>query len=224
MPARPEALAAADNKADVLYRRVLDDEHDHRHKCLRLAREFGRSRRQVEAEVAEAAARDSWRIAGLEPPSPGSVIFTIGRGGVLRADEYDEHGIPHPIDPLSNGHSGSANKWPESPDDAVLGPPSGVRVNKRVQRGFTEPRAENGDSRCEVCRKLLVGRQKIVCSKRCRNLRDRLRRGDPKAEAAVRMLTDPPSCEGCAEPLTGKRVGTRFHNDRCRALANGGGR
>ena len=70
-----------------------DDDGDHRHHCLDLAREAGESRRHVEAAVARAAARESWRIARMEPPRPGAITWTYGKDGRWRADVHDAEGV-----------------------------------------------------------------------------------------------------------------------------------
>jgi hypothetical protein len=61
------------------------------------------------------------------------------------------------------------------------------------------------------------------CTPRCRRVKHRLKSDDPevraKAWATVEWLHDPPSCDGCGEPLTGMRAGSRVHGDTCRKKA-----
>jgi ribosomal protein L37E len=74
---------------------------------------------------------------------------------------------------------------------------------------------------CPICHAVFEPARKdqVCCSAKCRRLKHRVERGDPTAAKTVAWLRDPPTCEGCGEPLHGTRVGARFHSDTCRKRA-----
>ena len=76
----------------------------------------------------------------------------------------------------------------------------------------------NPDNRtCLTCQRAFEGGQanRIYCSDQCKRLKDRERRGEDVSQQ-IKMRTDPPACEGCGEPLVGRRIGTKCCGDACR--------
>ena len=81
-----------------------------------------------------------------------------------------------------------------------------------------DERVHNPDNRtCLTCKRAFEGGQanRIYCSDECRRLKDRERRGEDVSQQ-IKMRTDPPACEGCGEPLVGRRIGTKCCGDACR--------
>jgi hypothetical protein len=197
-----------------LYRRVMEG-----NSVGAVARERGLSRSRVYMMVKRAAERESWRIAGLEPPRPGAAIFTLGKGGVWRAVEYDSNGDGHPIEVRFPEGSQVGFSRPATQDTTGHIRSREYPTKSAVSRGLGE-----GDElrRCEICEDPIpVGRrpESPTCSDRCANVRKRQLKGDPTAQATITWLRHPPVCEGCGWSLRDKRVGTRFHGASCRRKA-----
>lgn len=232
---------------DALYRRVRDSDRSHARCGIELARECGVPRRHVEAMVNRAAERDSWRIAGMSPPTPGAVMWIYtGRAKDhlgWRAEVQDGEGGVHHLGPqaIRAYLQAAIDERPgiEIPDEVrveAMRPyhPESAVMTKR--KGGEEPTEKWTPSdalieaqpdqpeirRCAVCRKPIPSQMRAdaeVCSPKHRRLLHRLRKGDPTVHEAIRMETNPPSCLGCGKPLFGKRAGTKVHNDYCRHLA-----
>jgi hypothetical protein len=184
-----------------------------------LARERGLSRLRVYKSVERAAERESWRIAGLEPPRLGAVIFTLGKGGVCRAKEYDSNGDGHPIEVRLPEASEVGFSRPAIQDTTGRIRRREYPTKSMLPRGLGQ---QDELRRCEVCEyPIPEGRraESPTCSDRCMNLRKRKLKGDPTARATIAWLRDPPVCEGCGLSLRDKRVGTSYHGARCRRKA-----
>ena len=196
---------------DHLYRQVMEG-----NSVGALARKCGISRPKAYKMVERAAERESWRIAGLEPPRPGAVIFTLGKGGRVESEGYDSYGDGHPIEirlPEGSqvGYSPSATQDTTEP----------IRSREySTKSALSRGSAELGElRRCEVCEDPIPkGRrpESPTCSDRCMNARKRQLKGDPTAQATIAWLRHPPACPGCGMSLRHKRVGTRYHDTRCR--------
>jgi hypothetical protein len=201
---------------DDLYRQVMEGSS-----IGALARERGLSRPRVYTLVKRAAERESWRIAGLEPPRPGAVIFTVGKGGLWKAEEYDSNGDGHPIEvrlpePSQVGFSRPAAQDTSGPLRSREYPTKSALWRRLGQQAELR--------RCEVCEEPIPeGRrpESPTCSDRCMNARKRKLKGDPTVEATIAWLRHAPVCEGCGLSLRNKRVGTSFHGARCRRKAAG---
>jgi hypothetical protein len=199
---------------DDLYRQVLKGSY-----IGTVARERRLSRPAAYRMVERAAERESWRIAGLEPPGPGAVIFTLGKGGVWRAVEYDSNGDGHPID--FGALRGPELRYSRTRDDDARG---GLR--SREYRGKSTLSGNSGHRvdlrRCAICEDPIPrGRrpESLTCSDRCRNARRRELNGDSTVQATITWLREPPTCKGCGKSLRAKRVGTSYHSARCRRKA-----
>jgi hypothetical protein len=199
---------------DDFYRQVMDGSS-----IGALARERGLSRPTVNKSVQRAAERESWRIAGLAPPRHGSVIFTLGKGGVWRAEEYDSNGDAHRIEVRLAAPSEVGYSRPATQD--TTGP---IRSREYPTKSTLSRRLGQQDElgRCEICKDPIPeGRrpESPTCSDRCMNARKRKLKGDPTAQATIAWLRHPPVCDGCGLSLRDKRVGTSFHGARCRRRA-----
>ena len=208
-----------EKQEDDLYRRVLADDGDHRQKCGRLAKELGLSKRRIVGMVDRAAKRDSWRIAGLEPPRPGQVAYTLGKGGHLRAEKYDSEGNGHPIEvrpPRASDMGYSPSEYKDTT------PPLRSREYPVKTGQYGRPGQKATFEHCAVCEDPIPNGRRAgssTCSDRCVNARKRELNGDPTVRATITWLRDPPACKGCGKSLRAKRVGTTYHNARCRRRA-----
>jgi hypothetical protein len=199
---------------DDLYRQVLKGNY-----IGTLARERGLSRPAAYRMVERAAERESWRIAGLEPPRPGAVIYTLGKGGVLRAVEYDANGDGHPVDVRALGGSEVGYSRTSIDDTAPALRSREYPTYSALPKGSAQ-QAEL--RRCDVCEDPIPKDRRAgspTCSDRCMNARKRELNGDPTVKATIRWLREPPTCKGCGKSLRAKRVGTTYHNARCRLRA-----
>lgn len=230
---------------DELYRRVSESERSHARHNAELGRELGIPRGHVRAMVSRAAARDSWRIAVMTPRRPGSLVWTYtGKAADhagYRAEVIDAEGNLHPLGPdqvrleihrMIDERRGVEIGYYEEPsrpftrtaDDSTTGK-GGEKCTDEWTPSDPHIEAQANPSeirRCAVCGKPMPAEMRAdaeVCSPKHRRLLHRLRKGDPSVHEAIRMVTNPPPCQGCGKPLSGKRAGTKFHSDYCRRLA-----
>ncbi len=96
-------------------------------------------------------------------------------------------------------------------------PQTATEVRKRLDKAADTAGQNAGGRECPVCRRRFkAGRvDRITCSNHCRDLARRARHDDPTADAAIRMLFDPPNCAGCGEPLWGRRPDALHHGPAC---------
>jgi hypothetical protein len=230
---------------DELYRRVSESERSDARHCLDLSRELGIPRRHIEAMVLRAANRDSWRIAGMEPPRAGATIWTytgkardhLGWRAAVVGSEGEMHPLTteevreevHRMIDESRGadidHGERKRPYPRSGDDSTPskgGPESTEKWTPSDPLIVAQANPDEEIRRCAICKKPIPSEMRSdaeCCSVKCRRLLHRKRKGDPILDEAIRMVTNPPPCEGCVKPLFGMRAGSKVHNDYCRHLA-----
>lgn len=230
-----------------LYRRVFETKGSHAREVIAIAREHGIPRRHVEAMVNRAAIRDSYRIAGMTPPTPGAVTWTytgkstdhLGWTATVYDADYQARDLA-PEEVRTYVHAAIDERRgldipavvrdllrrpsDRRPTDATPGKGSEDSPREWTPSDpLIEAQASGSEiRRCALCKKPMPATMRSdaeVCSPKHRRLLHRLRKGDPTVHEAIRMETNPPPCLGCGKPLAGRRAGTKFHNDYCRRLA-----
>ena len=118
--------------------------------------------------------------------------------------------------PLLAGDQKSARSIRRLPPATVI---EGKHPRPDLSASITpDERVHNPDNRtCLTCLRAFEGGQanRIYCSDQCKRLKDRERRGEDVSQQ-IKMRTDPPPCDGCGEPLIGRRIGTKCCGDACR--------